>query len=137
MKRSLQRIVLLGLVICFITSCASLSQSHKEKYGLLKSAVLFSSEKVIGEYGDQIPDSFDGKQFMELVKDKIPEDYLDALDDYKYEVETYGWYFLIKVIDDKKVILFDYSCSTQIDGPLLDSQEAFDLNNLGAYDPCK
>ena len=137
MKNSFKRVILLSLAICFLASCALLGQNRKQDYGILKSAVIFSSDKVIGEYGEQIPAGFDGNRFMELVGDRIPKNYLHALENYKLEVESYGWYYLIKAFDGDAMILFDYSCTTEIDGPVLDSPGMFDLTNLGKYDGCK
>ena len=127
----------MGLAICFISSCALIGQSFERDYGILKSAVMFSGDKVIGEYGEQIPNDFDGSRFMALVSDKIPEEYRHALENYKLVVEPHEWYYLIKVIDNDAVILFDYSCTTEIDGPVLDSPGVFDLNNIGKYDTCR
>lgn len=98
---------------------------------------MFSSEKVIGEYGEQIPADFDGNRLMKLVSVRIPEDYFHALENCKLEVEPHGWYYLIKVFDRDAMILFDYSCTTEIDGPVLDSPGMFNLTNLDKYDTCK
>ncbi len=136
MKNSFKRVILLSLAICFLAWCALHGQNHKQDYGTLKSAIMFSSDKVIGEYGEQIPAGLDGNRFMELVADRIPEDYLHALEKYKLKVEPHGWYYLIKVFDGDALILFDYSCTTELDGPVLDSPGMFDLTNLDKYDPC-
>ncbi len=137
MKTTFRRLIWLFLAGCFLASCAMHAENLKQGYGILKSAVMFSSDKVIGEYGDQVPTDFDGNRFMELVGDKIPGEYLDALKNYKLEVEPHGWYYLIKVYDGDAMILFDYSCTTELDGPVLDSPEMFDLTNLEKYDRCK
>jgi hypothetical protein len=137
MKNILNRLILLVLATCFLFSCTLLDHYRKQDYGVLKTAVTFSYEKVIGEYGDQIPADFDGKKFMELVKEKIPREYFSALKRYKPEIEPHGWYYLIKVYDGDNIILFDYSCTIEIEGPILDYPKTYDLNNLDKYDNCK
>ena len=74
-------IILLLFVFCSSGSCASLSEHQKREYGILESAVTFSADKVIGVYGDRIPDDFSAEKFMELVNDKIPRDYYEALEE--------------------------------------------------------
>jgi len=74
---------------------------------------------------------------MELVSDKIPEDYLNALKKHKLEVDPRGWYYLMKVYRYGTLILFDYSCTIELDGPVLDCPGAFDLDNIDKYDRCK
>lgn len=137
MKTIFKRVIWLFLAVCLLASCAMLAENRKQNYGILKSAVMFSSDKVIGEYDDQVPANFDGNRFLELVSDKIPREYLHALKNYKLEVEPHGWYYLIKAYDCGAIILFDYSCTTELDGPVLDSPEMFDLTNLEKYDRCK
>lgn len=137
MKIRLKAAIWLFLSVFFFASCATLEENHKQEYGILKAAVMFSSDKVIGEYGDQIPADFDSNRFMELVGDKIPEEYLDALKKHKLEVEPHGWYYLIKAYQDGSLILFDYSCTIELDGPVLDSPEIFDLTNIEKYNRCK
>jgi len=137
MRIGLKATIWLVLTVFFISSCATLEEHRKQEYGVLKSAVTFSSDKVIGEYGDQIPVDFDDQRFMELVSDKIPEDYLDALKKHKLEVDPRGWYYLMKVYRDGTLILFDYSCTIELDGPVLDCPGAFDLENIDKYDRCK
>lgn len=137
MNKNIAKAVLLGLVMCSLSSCTLFCKNNKQDYGILKSAVLFSSDKVIGEYGEQIPDNFDDSRFIDLVGDKIPEDYSHALKSYKLYIESHGWYYLLKVFDHNALILFDYSCTTEIDGPVMDSPGMYDLNDLGKYDGCK
>lgn len=137
MRIGLKTTIWLVLTVFFISSCATLEEHRKQEYGVLKSAVTFSSDKVIGEYGDQIPVDFDDQRFMELVSDKIPEDYLDALKKHKLDVDPRGWYYLIRVYRDGTLILFDYSCTIELDGPVLDCPGVFDLSNIDNYDKCK
>lgn len=102
------------------------------------SAVTFSSDKVIGEYGDKIPADFSADKFMEFVKNRIPEDYYKALTAYSLEVKPKGSYYLLLVIDfkSKSVILFDFSCTPEADGPVLLEPDKYDLNNIDLYDKC-
>jgi len=137
MRIGLKATIWLSLTVFFICSCATIEEHRKQEYGILKSAVTFSSDKVIGEYGDQIPADFDDQRFMDLVSDKIPEDYLDALKKHKLEVDPRGWYYLIKVYRDGTLILFDYSCTIELDGPVLECPGALDLSDIDNYDKCK
>lgn len=137
MKRKIQIMVMLVLAVCFLSSCAALAEKQKNDYGVLKSAVMFSSDKVIGKYGDTIPDDFNSLKFMEFVKGKIPEDYYHALEIYRLDVKPRSSYYLIKVFKNQTMILFDYSCTPEVDGPVLDSPEKYDLNNLDKYDQCR
>jgi hypothetical protein len=106
----------------------------------LLSAVTFSSDKVIGEYGDEIPNDFTVEDFMKLVKDKIPEDYYYALRKYQLSIEpkrTYYFLLVKKPENTNSIILFDYSCTPEADGPVLNEPYKYDLNNLELYDTCK
>ncbi len=87
--------------------------------------------------GDAIPNDFDSNKFLQLVKDKIPEDYYGALKKYNLNVLPKGSYYLLKANDEKKLILFDYSCTTEIDGPVLLDTGKYDLDHLEFYDKCK
>ncbi len=120
-------------------SCASTAEHQKREYGVLESAVTFSSDKVIGEYGDVIPEDFKADKFMLFVKDKIPDDYYETLSKYKIELRPKGKYYLLLIFDsgDKQLILFDYSCTPEVDGPVFLQPEKYDIQNLELYDTCK
>lgn len=137
MKRHLSFALILIFVIFSASACLALSEEQKKEYGLLESAVTFSSDKVIGEYGERIPDDFNSHKFLLLVKDKIPGDYYDALRKYNLNILPKGTYYLLKVYKDKSLILFDYSCTAEVDGPVLLETEKYDLNHLEFYDKCK
>ena len=137
MRKNLFLAIILVLVTFSTSSCLTLSEEQKKEYGLLESAVTFSSDKVIGEYGDVMPDDFNSDKFLQLVKDKIPEDYYGALKKYTLNVTPKGSYYLLATYDGKKLILFDYSCTTEVDGPVLLEIEQYDLNHLELYDKCK
>lgn len=125
------------LVIFSANACVTFLEEQKREYGLLESAVTFSSDKVIGEYGDVIPNDFDSNKFLQLVKDKIPEDYYGVLKKYNLNIFSKGNYYLLKAYDGKRLIIFDYSCTTEIDGPVLLEIEKYDLDHLEFYDKCK
>ncbi len=127
----------LALIVFTSSSCLSVSEAQKKDYGLLSSAVTFSSDKVIGEYGDRIPDDFDGNGFLQLVKGKIPEDYYRALTKRVIVVIPKGTYYLLKAYDGKKLVLFDYSCTPEVDGTVLLTPEKYDVNRLELYDKCR
>lgn len=94
------------MALIFVSSCAILSENKKQDYGILKSAVMFSADKVIGEYGDEIPD-----------------DYYQALKKYNLQVTPKGYYYLLEVFKKDDMILFDYSCTPELDGPIISSEK--------------
>ncbi len=127
----------LVLVLFSLISCLTLSEAQKKDYGVLSSAVTFSSDKVIGEYGDRIPDDFDGNRFLQLVHYKIPADYYQSLQQRRIQVVPKGTYYLLMAYDGKKLILFDYSCTPEVDGTILLTPEKYDVNRLELYDKCR
>jgi hypothetical protein len=131
--------IYLAYLFCFSTSCAHLTETQKRDYGLLESAVTFSSDAVIGEFGDFIPPDFNSEKFMALVKGKIPEDYYHALEIYPNQVKPMGNYYLIVIYAQQAniVILFDYSCTPEVDGPVLLDPKKYDASNMDLYDNCK
>ncbi len=131
--------VLLVLSLCSSLSCAHLGEKQKREYGILESAVTFSSDKVIGEYGDSLPLDFDGVKFLGLVKDRIPEDYYRALMRHSIEVRPKGTYYLllVHIPEDNSVILFDYSCTPEVDGPVLLDPTRFDPARVESFDKCR
>ena len=139
MKRRILTIFLLVFFVSASSSCAALSQGQKSEYGVLGSAVTFSSDKVIGDYGDVIPNDFNADAFMKFVKDKIPEDYYKVLRKYRLDVNPRGSYYLLLVInpDNSAVILFDFSCTPEVDGPVLLDPVKYDVKNIESYDKCK
>jgi hypothetical protein len=137
-----KRIFIIFLLVFFVSasaSCAALSEEQRLEYGILESAVTFSSDKVIGEYGDTIPDNFTEDAFMKFVKDRIPEDYYKVLKKYRLDVRPKGSYYLLLVINPNTsaVILFDFSCTPQIDGPVLLDPNKYDVKKIDSYDRCK
>lgn len=137
-----KQIFIIFLLIIFVTapaSCATLSEDQKREYGLLESAVTFSSDKVIGEYGDRIPDDFTQDKFIKFIKDRIPEDYYKILKKYRLDVRPKGNYYLLLAIDpnNSAVILFDFSCTPEVEGPVLLDPVKYDVKNIESYDTCK
>lgn len=137
MRKCLYAVVLVILV--FSSSyCFAFSEEQKREYGILMSAVTFSSDKVIGEYGDRIPDDFSAGKFMQFIKNKIPKDYYEVLKKYSIEIQPKGSYYLLLVFssDNKALILFDYSCTPGADGPVLLEPKKYNINNIDLYDRC-
>jgi len=138
-----RRLIFLTILLVFALlsagSCASLSEYQKRQYGILGSAVTFSADKVIGEYGDRIPDDFSVEKFMAFVKDKIPKDYYEALKKYSLEVRPKQSYYLLLIFDPdtEALVLFDFSCTSKVDGPVLLEPEKYRLENIDVYDACK
>jgi hypothetical protein len=127
------------IIILYTNSCIAISQSQKQEYGSLMSAVTWSASAVIGEYGHTIPDDFNREQFLAVVKDKIPPRSYSILASYAIKVMPKKGYYLLLVYDpqDNSLILFDYSCTTsEVDGPVFLEPDKYDLNNLQLYDKC-
>lgn len=139
LKRDIFTPLLIAFIFLSSIACAHLSEERRREYGVLESAVTFSSDKVIGEYGDSIPPDFDADKFMRLVESKIPEDYYRALEKHNKELKVMGSYYLllIRALPDNAVILFDYSCTPEVDGPVLLDPQKYDATNVEAYDKCK
>lgn len=118
-------------------SCVSVQERQQQDYGLLMSAVAFSADKVYGEYAEAIPADFDGVQFLVLVQSRIPEDYYGALRRYRIDVTPRSTYYLLAAYDGDRLILFDFSCTKEVDGAVLLHPGRYDLANLPLYDPCR
>jgi hypothetical protein len=137
MKRCLLTITFC-IIILYTNSCVALSQAGNQEYGSLMSAVSWSAAAVIGEYGHAIPKHFDRDQFLAVVKDKIPTRSYSILESYPIKIIPKKGYYLLLVYDhkDKSLILFDYSCTPDVDGPVLLEPGKYNLNNLQLYDKC-
>ena len=135
MRKTLFRTAYLVIALFVLNSCC-ISECRTKEYGVLESAVTFSSDKIYGEYGEKIPDDFDSVKFMRVVKDKIPGDYYEALKGYSLEVIPRKSYYLLKVYDKGILILFDYSCTPALDGPVLTDPGKYDVTHIEIYDKC-
>ncbi|MGO9531087.1 MAG: hypothetical protein ACLP3B_07885, partial [Syntrophobacteraceae bacterium] len=71
-------------------SCAALPGGEQKDYGLLKTAVTFSADKIMGEFGDHIPGDLDAEMFLRTVHGKIPDDFYKALTGYSLVVVPKG-----------------------------------------------
>ena len=138
-KRLTSLVAGLLLIVCTFAACASHSELIRRQYGILGSAVTFSADKIAGEYGDSIPDTFDNTTFLQDVRDKIPADYYDALQGYDLVIVPKETYYLLKAYDreSNKLILFDFSCTPEVDGPVLLSPKEYNTDNLDQYDKCR
>jgi hypothetical protein len=138
-KRLTSLIAGLLLVVCTFAACASQSELLRRQYGVLESAVTFSADKIAGEYGDSIPDTLDNTTFLQIVRDKIPADYYDALQGYDLVIVPKGTYYLLKAYDreSNQFILFDFSCTPEVDGPVLLSPKEYNTDDLDQYDKCR
>ena len=141
MAKDFVNIIFLLFFIFSFDACATYYKKDisKSEYGILSSAVTFSSDKVIGEYGDRIPADFSADHFMQLTKDKIPQEYHAVLEKYPIDIKPMSSYYLIIVMhpSDRSIILFDYSCTPEVDGPILLKPNEYDVTNLERYDKCK
>lgn len=122
-----------------MSSCASVYEKQRKEYDTLASSVSAASYAVIGEYGDTIPPDLDADQFMKVIENKIPSEYFKQLKRYSLDLKPKGTYYLLLVIDQdsKSIVLFDYSCTPEVDGLILLEPNKYDLNNIDSYDPCK
>lgn len=138
MKKPITIVLVFLLFVCSSSFCVSFTEGQKRDYGVLESAITFSSDKVIGEYGCAIPDDFTAENFMRFIENKIPKDYYEALKKYQIELKPKSCYYLLLVFDPKSesLILFDYSCTPEIDGPVLLNPDKYDIRNLELYDKC-
>lgn len=132
--RLLAAALLVALSVC---ACASLSEHRQQEYGMLMSAISFSAGTVFGEYGDALPENFDAASFLAVVQGRIPPDYFAVLSSYRLEVIPKGTYYRLLVFNEDAVALFDFSCTEQVDGPVLLKPGAYDLGNVDQYDPCR
>ena len=134
---------ILGTFFLLLMVCsgayAGLSEEQRRDNGILSSAVAFASDKVIGEFGLSIPDGFDGEGFMVFIKDRVPDDYYDALRSYSIIVYPKGNYYLLVARERQSdsIVLFDYSCTPKVDGPVFLEPSKYELSRLAQYDECK
>ncbi|MHB8781803.1 MAG: hypothetical protein ACYDAX_00025 [Desulfobacteria bacterium] len=77
--------------------------------------------------------------FLEIVRDKIPADYYEALQKYGLVIDPEKTYCLLKASDreSNNLILFDYSCTPEVDGPVMLSPQEYDTEHLEKYDKCR
>ena len=68
------------------------------------------------------------------MENKIPEDYYLALKKCKLSVSPKGYYYLLEAFQKGTMILFDYSCTPELDGPILSSEKKFNLEKLKEYE---
>lgn len=131
--------ICLIVVLLVTNSCVCAIESQKKEYGLLESAVTYSAEKVIGEYGDAIPNDFSSEKFFLLVRNKMPSEYYATLMRYRLEIRPKGYYYLLLAFEPSNnvLVLFDYSCTAEIDGPILLQPNKYNSDNIDLYDQCK
>jgi hypothetical protein len=138
MKRLSQAFIPLALIIslCF---CAGTLEHQKKEYGILMTASHDAAIAVKGEYPDEIPEYFSDLKFREFLKGRISHDYYEVLERYPLELQPKGTYYLLLVLDPRgrDVILFDFSCTVEVDGPVLRYPGKYDLTNIDLYDTCK
>jgi hypothetical protein len=116
-----------------------LAQSSKElhKYGLLITAVQVAGEKMYGIYGETLPAGLNRGVFLELMKRELPQKYYKALVDHRYvNIIPRGTYYRLVVFQGRSLILYDFSCTDRVDGPVLTSAERVSLADLEKLDPC-
>ncbi len=94
---------------------------------------------VKGEYPGEIPEDFSDLKFREFLKGRISQDYYEVLGRYPLKLEPKGTHYLLLVLDplNLTVILFDFSCTVEVDGPVLRYPGKYDVENIDLYDKCK
>jgi hypothetical protein len=126
-------------MVLYAASCIAISEDRKQDYSSLKTAVTLSKLAIKGKFGHNIPPEFNAGEFLQAVKDGIPENSYDALEKYHLQVIPKDGYYLIEVFDpqDNSLILFSYSCETGAEGRILEEPGKYDVNHLELYDKCK
>lgn len=138
MKRLTIAFSLVLLILC--PGCIDFTQEHsKQDYGQLCTAVMVSADKTDGYYKGKIPKDLDSTKFLKILKGRIPGKDYEQLDSYPLILLPKTSYYLLKIYSktNQQMILFDYSCTPEIDGPLLDHPGKYDINNLSQYDKCQ
>lgn len=137
MRKSLYITISIFLVLCLENCCLSTVERFKKDYGILGTAVTYVSDKVIGEYDDSLPDDFGLTRFLDIAKKELSISQYNILLRYRLEIIPKKTYYLLKVFEGTQLIMFDYSCTSEVDGPILYSDQKFDLDHLEKYDKCK
>ena len=137
MKKSLCAATSIFLVLYLASCCLSTLERFKKDYGILGTSVTYVSDKVIGEYDDSLPDDFGLARFLDIAKTELSKSQYNILLRYRLEIISKKAYYLLKVFDGDQLIMFDYSCTFELDGPILNSDQKFDLEHLEKYDKCK
>jgi hypothetical protein len=139
MKKRLLSLSCAVIVFLYASSCIALSEAQKQDYASLKTAVVLSKLAVKGKFGHHIPPTFSAAEFLQAVKDRIPENSYDTLERYRLQVNPKDGYYLLAIFnpENNTLILFTYSCEPGIDGPVLEEPGKYDVNNLQLYDKCK
>ncbi len=130
---------ILAVVVVYVFalgSCITLTASQKKEYDNLMAAAASSAAIFRGRYDGNLPKDLNESKFLNTVKSKLPPDYYDILKKYRLQITNDGNYYLLKVFDNRKLILFDYSCTLEIDGAVLLTPDKFDLNHIGLYNKC-
>ena len=137
MKTRLRLSIPIIFSLIVIGCCLSLEERLKTDYGILGNAVTYVSDKVIGRYGDVLPDDFDTTRFVTIAKEELIASHYNILVRYRLEIVSKHAYYLLKIFDKDQLVMFDYSCTSKVDGPILYSDKTFDLEHLEKYDECK
>ncbi len=137
-KKSAIYLVISFTVVSLLVSCSTCREKERlKKYGVLSTAVTFSANKVYGVYGRKLPSGFNNVMFMDTVKNKIPEESYEALSEYNLNVTPKGSYYLLIADEDGKLILFDYSCTSELDGPVYENPGRYNTVEIDSYDVCR
>jgi hypothetical protein len=140
MRKKYLKVLCGMLVAVFLGGCCSSVQLSKREMGNLQTAVESCASAIKGEYPDSIPGDINAEKFMNVIKGKIPSDYYKSLKEHPVDVHSIGVDYLLVVYGDdrdKKVLMFDYSCTTKVDGRVYVHPDTFDVKHLEKYNPCK
>ncbi len=127
---------LAAIAVLALGSCVTLTVSQKREYDNLMQAAADSAAIFRGDYKGALPKNIDEPKFLSTVRDKLPPNEFSLLKKYRLQIANEGNYYLLKIFDNRELILFDYSCTLEIDGAVLLQPGKFNLNTIGLYNKC-
>lgn len=139
MRRSRLNALVILCIFLVCASCITTGERHEKDYGMLVTAVMNAPFAVKGVYPGDLPADFSSTTFLQVIKGKIPDNSFSELSHYDLQVIPKGRYYLLIVREPSTgtIVLFDYSCTFNVDGKVFESTEQYDLNHLELYDKCK
>ena len=138
----MKRLAIIILIAASLLSagCAAHCRDFSEQdYDQLQLGIIVSAKKIKGVFNGNMPIDMDKELFLKTIKNRIPEDGYDLIASTHIEITSYGTYYFLKLYDkdSNKLILFDYSCTHKVDGPVWAKPINYDLDNLEQYNSCK
>jgi hypothetical protein len=77
-------------------------------------------------------------EFMDSVRARLPKEY-QLLSAYLIQYEGHGSYYLLKIFDreTRKMIMYDYSCSDSLDGPVYQDENKYSFEKRVVPSECR